>query len=64
MIGGYFRVGFLCECPFLQEDEDKEEELHSESEAGEEEEVDVTTVGKNTSLMQQVTIATVSQMYK
>lgn len=29
---------------FLQEDEDKEEELHSESEAGEEEEVDVTTI--------------------
>jgi hypothetical protein len=33
----------LLEC-FFQEDEDKEEELHSESEAGEEEEVDVTTI--------------------
>lgn len=34
----------------LQEDEDKEEEVHSESEAGEDDEVDVTTVERISAL--------------
>ena len=40
----YERFGNENDVFFFQEDEDKEEEIHSGSEAGEEEEVDVVTV--------------------